>query len=96
MPRVSPWLRPAAVRLARIPLDTFDPAHYVARIAPRRLLVIAARDDQQFPAEAVIAFFDRARQPKELRWTNTRHVGVRDRKTVDAVMSELNGYLETR
>jgi hypothetical protein len=96
MPRVPRWLRPAAVRVARIPIDTFDPAHYVARISPRRLLVIAARDDQQFPAAAVLAFFDRARQPKELRWTNTRHVGVRDRTTVDAVMSELNAYLETR
>jgi hypothetical protein len=96
MPRVPRWLRPVAVRAARIPIDTFDPAHYVARIAPRRLLVIAARDDQQFPSAAVVAFFDRARQPKVLRWTNTRHLGVRDRATVDAVMSELNAYLETR
>ncbi len=93
---VPAWLRPALVRLARIPIDTFDPAHYVARIAPRRLLVIAARDDQRFPPEAVLAFFNRAGQPKELRWTNTGHVGVRHRRVVDAVLAVLNGYLETR
>jgi hypothetical protein len=27
-------LRPALMRIARIPIDTFDPEHYVARIAP--------------------------------------------------------------
>ena len=90
---VPAWLRPALVRVACIPIETFDPARYVARIAPRHLLVIAARDDQRFPPEAVVAFFNRARQPKELRWTNTRHVGVRNRRVVDAVMAELSAYL---
>jgi dienelactone hydrolase len=90
---VPAWLRPPLVRIARIPIDTFDPAHYVARIAPRRLLVIAARDDWRFPAAAVVAFFDRAGQPKELRWTNTGHVGKRNRRVVDAVIAELNAYL---
>lgn len=92
---VPAWLRPALVRIARIPIDTFDPAHYVARIAPRRVIVIAARDDQRFPPEAVVAFFNRARQPKELHWTNTGHVGVRNRQVVNAVMAELTAYLET-
>lgn len=93
---VPAWLRPALVRLACIPIDTFDPARYVGRIAPRRLLVIAARDDQRFPPQAVVAFFNRARQPKELRWTNTRHVGVRNQRVVDAVMAELTAYLDAR
>jgi len=92
---VPAWLRPALVRIARIPIDTFDPGHYVARIAPRRLIVIAARDDRHFPPEAVVAFFNRARQPKELHWTNTAHVGVRNRRVVDAVMAELNAYLSS-
>lgn len=90
---VPPWLRTPLVGIARIPIDTFDPAHYVARIAPRHLLVIAGRDDWRFPPEAVVAFFHRARQPKKLVWTNTGHVGVRNRKIVDAVMSELTAYL---
>ena len=93
--RVPAWLCPAVVRLARIPIDTFNPSHYVARIAPRKLLVIAARDDQWFPPEAVMAFFDRARQPKELRWTNSRHVGARNRRVVDVIIAELASYLDS-
>jgi hypothetical protein len=93
IPHVPAWLRPPLVRLARIPVDTFDPAHYVGRIAPRHLLMIAARDDWRFPPRAVIAFFNLAGQPKELRWTNTAHVGVRSPRVVDAVIEELNAYL---
>ena len=93
IPGVPAWLRPPLVRVARIAVDTFDPVHYVGRIAPRRLLVIAARDDWRFPPRAVIAFFNRAGQPKELRWTNTGHVGVRSPRVVDAVVAELNAYL---
>jgi hypothetical protein len=94
--RVPAWLRWPLVRIARVPIATFDPARYVARIAPRRLLVIGARDDWRFPPEAVIAFFNRAGEPKELRWTNTGHVGARNRHVVDAVIAELNSYLGTR
>jgi hypothetical protein len=95
-PRVPSWLRPALVRIARIPIDTFDPTHYVARIAPRRLIMIVARDDRRFPPAAVVAFFNHARQPKELHWTNTGHVGVRNRRVVNAVIDELNAYLDNR
>ena len=93
---VPAWLRPVLVRIGRIPVDTFDPARYVARIAPRRLLVIAARDDWRFPPGAVIAFFNRAGQPKELRWTRTGHVGKRNQRVVDAVIAQLNAYLDGR
>jgi len=93
IPHVPAWLRSPLVRVARISVDTFDPAHYVRRIAPRHLLVIAARDDWRFPPHAVIAFFNRAGQPKELRWTSTAHVGVRSRRVVDAVMAEVNARL---
>jgi len=94
MPHVPAWIRPLAVRLALIPIDTFDPARYVARISPRRLLVIAARDDPHFPAAAVSAFFARAREPKALRWTNTGHVGKRNVEIVAVVIAELTRYLD--
>ena len=90
------FLRWPLVRIARVPVATFDPARYVARIAPRRLLIIAARDDWRFPPEAVVGFFNRAGQPKELRWTNTGHVGARNQRVVDVVMAELNAWLDER
>ena len=94
-PGVPAWLRLPLARIACIPAETFDPANYVARIAPRRLLVIAARDDRRFPPAAVIAFFNRAGQPKELRWTKTAHVGVGNLPAVDAVIAELNAVLRS-
>jgi dienelactone hydrolase len=94
MPHVPAWIRPLAVRLALIPIDTFDPARYVARISPRRLLIIAARDDTHFPAEAVRRFFAQAREPKELRWTNTGHVGKRNLQIVAVVIAELTRYFD--
>lgn len=96
IPHVPAWIRRPVVRAARVTIDTFDPAHYVARIAPRNLLVIAARDDWRFPPRAVVAFFNRARQPKELLWTNTPHVGARSPRVVETVMAELNAYLRSR
>jgi hypothetical protein len=93
MRHVPDWLRTPLARLGCVLVGTFDPANYVARIAPRHLVVIAARDDWRFPPQAVVAFFNRAGQPKELRWTNTAHVGVRSPRVVDAVIAELNAYL---
>jgi len=92
--RVPKWLRWPLVSLARIPIATFDPAQYVSRIAPRHLLMIAARDDWRFPPEAIVAFFNVAREPKELRWTKTVHVGARNRRVVETVIAELNAYLD--
>jgi hypothetical protein len=93
--RVPGWIRTPLVRVARIPIDTFDPGHYVGRIAPRNLVMIAARDDWRFPPQAVLAFFKRAGQPKELRWTNTAHVGARSLRIVDAVIAEMNASLRS-
>lgn len=91
--RLPGWIRSPLARVACVAIDTFDPAHYVARIAPRHLLVIAARDDWRFPPRAVMAFFKLARQPKDLRWTKTPHVGARSPRVVDAVIAEMNAYL---
>jgi hypothetical protein len=95
-PRTPEWLKPVLVRLAVIPIDTFDPAHYVGRISPRRLVIIAGREDRNFPPQAVVAFFALARNPKELRWTDSVHVGVRNRRVVAMVLAELEKYLAQR
>ena len=94
--RTPEWMKPALVRLALIPIGTFDPARYVGRISPRRLVIIAAREDRNFPPEAIVSFYDLARQPKELRWTESVHVGVRNRRVVEMVLAELEEYLAQR
>ena len=53
---------------------TFDTAYNVARISPRPVIVIGAREDERTPAEQTQALYDAAREPKVLRWTDGRHV----------------------
>jgi hypothetical protein len=90
---VPPWLLPVAVRLARIPSDSFDPMRYVGRIAPRELVVVAARHDRSFPAAGVEAYFARAGEPKRLLWTETSHVGAGKPDVVAEVLRQLTAYL---
>jgi len=91
---VPDWLLPVAVRLARIPTDSFDPVRYVGRIAPRELVVVAARQDRQFPPASVEAFYARAGEPKRLMWTETGHVGNRKAEIVTAVLELITAYLD--
>ncbi len=90
---VPGWLLPVAVRIARIPVDSFDPMRYVARISPRQLVVVAARQDRLFPPAGSQAFFARAGEPKRLLWTDTSHVGARQAEIVDEILRLLAGYL---
>ena len=53
---------------------TFDTAANAARISPRPLLVIGARDDERTEAWQTEALFAAAGEPKKLRWSEGRHV----------------------
>ena len=91
---VPAWLLPVAVRLARIPTDSFDPVRYVDRIAPRELVVVAARHDRSFPPACVEAYFARAGEPKTLFWTETTHVGNQTPDIVAAVLELITAYID--
>ena len=47
---------------------------YVARIAPRPLLMVNGADDGMIPRPNVLALYDAAGVPKDLRWTAGEHV----------------------
>ena len=50
-----------------------DPAFFAAAISPRPLLMVNTESDPIFPREAVLALFEAAREPKELRWHPGTH-----------------------
>lgn len=52
----------------------YDTAGYVARTAPRPVLIIGARNDERTPAGQSERLFEAARGPRVLRWTEGRHV----------------------
>jgi hypothetical protein len=88
--RGHPWRGRLAAGLAAVLVDSFDPVHYVAEIAPREVVVIGARGDHQFPAASTLALYERAGQPKTLRWTSGAHV----RSARDAALAEVLAEIE--
>ena len=87
------WLRGPAARLAMRPLAEFEPARFVAHLAPRPVVMINGVDDPQIPPDAVRALYDALRPPKELIWLRTGHLMPDDslliRALVDTALARL-------
>jgi len=71
LPRWQAWLAGHALAVWLAPLE---PVRYVARIAPRPLLLVNGADDAMIPRPNVLALYDAAGAPKDLRWTAGEHV----------------------
>lgn len=71
------WLRPVSAwavhRLVHGP--TFDSAGWVARITPRPVVIVGAKQDRRLRRDNLEALYAAAREPKELLWTEGGHVG---------------------
>jgi dienelactone hydrolase len=51
-----------------------DTSRNVAKIAPRPLVIIGARDDERTPAGQAELLYELAGEPKRLRWTEGSHI----------------------
>ena len=74
----SEFLRNLTSRLALFLVhgSSFEPQRWMPEIAPRPLVIVAARDDDYVPREAQKPLEDAASSPYiELIWTNGRHIG---------------------
>jgi dienelactone hydrolase len=88
------WLRPLAASLVHLMVygNSFDTEDWVARIAPRPVVVIGARDDERLPEHKVKNIYRAAGQPKELIWTEGGHIDPRRPELVQALL----GIVRTR
>jgi dienelactone hydrolase len=70
------WLRAGAADLLYLLAygPTLEPARWVPRIAPRPVVIIGATDDERLPRANVEMLYAAAGQPKELLWTQGRHI----------------------
>lgn len=64
------------------------PERWVAGIAPRPFVIVAARDDERVPRACTDALFAAAREPKELVWTDGGHVDT-DRERIARELVDL-------
>lgn len=70
-----------------------DPPRVVSRIAPRPLLVVGARDDEQIPRTAVEAVHAAAGEPKSLRWIDAGHLrGFEDTTQLRMLFDEVRNW----
>ncbi|MBN2309165.1 MAG: dienelactone hydrolase family protein [Candidatus Hydrogenedentes bacterium] len=69
-----------------------DPVRHVAGIAPRPVLFQNGRHDSVVPAASGQALFDAAREPKEMVWYESDHVGL-DREHVFRVLDDAIQWL---
>lgn len=90
--------RPQALRrplawLATRPFAELAPERFVARIAPRPLVMVNGSDDPQMPVAAVRRLYDAAREPKSLVWLQTGHLMPTDsaliRSLVDSAFARM-------
>ncbi len=87
------WLAVPAGMLASVLFYSFEPLRYVDRIAPRRLVMVAARGETMLPAGTVEALYAKAREPKKLIWTESDHVRSRDTDVVAQIIEQIDRYL---
>jgi len=52
----------------------FSPDVWVARVAPRPVVMINALEDERLPRTSILALYDAAREPKQLIWLPGKHV----------------------
>jgi hypothetical protein len=91
--RGHPWRAPFTAALAAVLVDSFDPARWAGRLAPRPLTILASRRDPTFPAASAQALYDSAREPKRLLWTDTEHVGARKQELVADIVRVVEAHL---
>src|SRR5688572_8163036 len=63
-------------------MSTIDPIAHIPNLSPASVFFQFATDDPHVPKERVEEFFERAKQPKEIKWYHTGH-GLHEEATRD-------------
>jgi hypothetical protein len=71
-----PPLRAAAAWAASVlsAAPRLDPARWIARVSPRPVVMINAREDERIPNQAVMKLWDAAREPRSIHWLPGPHM----------------------
>lgn len=89
----GPILSELAGAAAGLLLRPLEPMQYVDRIAPTPLIMINGTDDEQIPRQNVEMLYNRAREPKNLVWLQSRHVRPTNVGLTRQIIQVLEGEL---
>ena len=79
---VSAWL-------GGLLLAPFEPIRYIARLSPRRLVMINGEGDAFFPRSSAEALYKAAGEPKEIVWHRSAHVMPEEQELVNELVREV-------
>ena len=89
------WWLDLVIPVAKVFLGVSDPVQYVAGISPRPVLFQGGSHDQLVAPQAVQALYDAAKEPKEISWYESDHIGL-DIEVVKLVLDEALNWLQER
>ena len=72
---------------------SFESGQWVARIAPRSLIVIGAQNDERLPRRLVERLYAAAGQPKELIWTEGGHINPDQTEVVRQLLEIVRSHI---
>ncbi|UCH84852.1 MAG: alpha/beta hydrolase [Candidatus Latescibacterota bacterium] len=86
-------LRRLAAWFLAVLVSPVEPLKYIDRISPRPLLMLNGTDDPQIPEPCTRLLYEKAKDPKTIRWIPTGHVNVRKTEFGRLVGRELATWL---
>ena len=93
---LPPWQAAVVGRGLALLLTPLEPTRYVARIAPRPVLMVNGAGDSLIPRANADALFGAAREPKEILWMRSEHVQPDEEELIGAVSGWLAAWLARR
>jgi uncharacterized protein len=93
---LPPWQAAVIGRGLALLLSPLEPTRYVARIAPRPVLMVNGTGDSLIPRANADALFGAAREPKEMLWLQSEHVQPDEEELIGAVSGWLAAWLARR
>lgn len=86
-------LRRLAAWFLAVLVSPVEPLKYIDRISPRPLLMLNGTDDSQIPEYCSRLLYEKAKDPKTIRWIPVGHVNVRETEFAPLLGRELATWL---
>lgn len=74
-------------------LRPVEPMRYIDEVSPTPLIMINGTEDEMIPRENVELLYDHARQPKSIKWIDSKHVNPNNPELTRVIIGQLKTEL---